>query len=184
MSAVPESPADRAIGVVIVRWPEEAAELEQLAEGGVPRLLLVAPDAAPPEDADCVVDWVRLPAADADVRARVSALEQRAARHRAPPSARPYGDGQGRFFYRGRWVLLSPQEEAIANELAESFGEVVGGTRLTRAAWHGARTASLGALRVHVLRLRRRLAPLGLEIDNVRGRGYVLGDSQSRGGRM
>ena len=35
------------------------------------------------------------------------------------------------------------------------------------------------ALDVHVLRLRRRLAPLGLEIRTVRSRGYLLQESRS-----
>jgi hypothetical protein len=77
------------VDVVLVLWPDEAPQLPRLVTAGTPRLLLVAPDASPPEDGDCLQDWIRLPA-------------------------------------------------------------------------------------VHILRLRRRIAPLGLEIHNVPGKGYVL----------
>src|SRR5437879_4840585 len=99
-------PDGRAGAVVVVRWPEETDQLELLARDSVPRLLLVAPDAEPPDESDCSVDWVRLPASDADVRARVKVLEARAARHAR--GGRPHGDGHGRFFFGDRWVSLSP----------------------------------------------------------------------------
>jgi len=69
------------VDVVLVLWPDEAPQLPRLATAGIPRLLLVAPDASPPADGDCLQDWIRLPAADGDVRARVVALERRSARH-------------------------------------------------------------------------------------------------------
>jgi Transcriptional regulatory protein, C terminal len=173
--AVLASPSDRGSAVVVIRWPEEAEQLESLPEDA-PRLLLVAPDAAAPDQSDCVVDWIRLPASDADVRTRIAALEQRAARH----ATQPYADGHGRVFFRGRWVQVSPLEEALADVLAKRFGQVVDEATLVHAAWpHGG--ASRGALRIHMVRLRRRLGPLGLEIRNVRARGYVLQERQQRG---
>jgi hypothetical protein len=53
-----------AVDVVLVLWPDHASDLERLSAFGVPRLLLVAPEAPPPEDGDCLQDWVRLPADD------------------------------------------------------------------------------------------------------------------------
>ncbi len=57
--------------VLLVRWPEEAHRLPRLRELGIPRLLLVGPDDQPPDDQDGMADWVRLPASDADIWARV-----------------------------------------------------------------------------------------------------------------
>ena len=64
--------------VVLVRWPEEDARLRQLRDTGSPRLLLLNGESAPPDSTDCLEDWIRLPADDRDVRARVAALASRA----------------------------------------------------------------------------------------------------------
>ena len=40
--------------VVLVRWPEEEARLEQLRAARAPRLLLLNAVSAPPELADCL----------------------------------------------------------------------------------------------------------------------------------
>jgi DNA-binding response OmpR family regulator len=155
--------------VVLVRWPEEDERLEQLRAEGHPRLLLVDPQTSPPESADCLEDWIRLPADDRDVRARVATLAMRAANEQPAPEI----DGDGLLRYRGGWVSLSPVEGALAAALVERFGAVVGRDALARRAWPaGAPTRN--ALDVHVLRLRRRIAELGLEVRTVRSRGYLM----------
>src|SRR5207248_11300253 len=72
------------------------------------------------------------------------------------------------------WVALSPIEHRLAAVLAERFGEIVDNDILGRAA-RPDEPPSNGALRVHMTRLRRRLAALSPELRNVRGRGYVMG---------
>src|SRR3954466_11390447 len=64
--------------VVIVRWPAERERREQLRRGGRPRLLLLEDGAPPPDPDDCLEDWARAPIDEADLRARVAALELRA----------------------------------------------------------------------------------------------------------
>jgi hypothetical protein len=156
-------------GVVLVRWPEESDRLERLRGDGTPRLLLVSPDEPPPESSDCLEDWVRLPVDDRDVRARVAALVARAAHERTEPEL----DADGLLRYRGEWVSLSPVERALARAMVDRFGAVVARDTLARRAWpDGAPTRN--ALDVHVLRLRRRILPLGLEVRTVRSRGYLL----------
>jgi hypothetical protein len=155
--------------VVVLRWPQEEPDRERLAEEGRPRLLLLEPDVDPPDGGDCSEDWIRLPADDRDVAARLAALSARAARHRPVPHA----DDQGRLLHRGRWVALSPIEHRLVRELAIHFGTVVTGDQLARAAWPNG-GASRGALRIHLSRLRRRIDPLGLEIGTVRSFGHVL----------
>lgn len=154
--------------IVVLRWPEEAAEVGRLAAAGVPRLLIVQPGADPPGDGDCQQDWVRLPAEDRDVAARLRALGQRAARHHAPPEV----DGHGRLLHQGRWVSLSPIEQEFARLLVERFGAVVAADDLARSAWD--EPASPNAVRVHLTRLRHRIRPLGLDIRGVRGVGALL----------
>jgi biotin operon repressor len=151
--------------VAIVRWPEEAGSIDRLRAAGTPRLLLVGPDVPAPVGTDCAEDWVRLPAADSDVRVRTIALAARAARHNPSPEVK----GDGRLAFRDRWVAVSQTEESIVGQLAAHFGEVVDGARLA---------SELGlsdnAVRVQVMRLRKRIRPLGLVVRTVRGRGYVL----------
>lgn len=157
------------VDVVLVRWPEQSGERERLRTSGVPRLLLVDPLADPPEAVDPLEDWVRLPADDRDVRARVATLSSRAGQEQGVPEI----DGDGLLRFRSEWVSLSPVERALAGALVDRYGAVVGRDTLARQAWpSGAPTRN--ALDVHVLRLRRRIAPLGLEIRTVRSRGYLL----------
>src|SRR4051812_38471926 len=96
--------------IVVLRWPAEQANRERLAAESTPRLLLVAPHADPPEHGDCLEDWIRLPADDSDVAARLRALERRAVRHQPVPEA----DDAGRLKFGGHWVALSPIEERLA----------------------------------------------------------------------
>jgi len=156
-------------GIRLVRWPEERELLEQLRAEHAPRLLLVWPPSPAPVVDECEEDWVRLPADDADVRARVLALAARSARHRPGPRVGP----DGRLRYGGHWIALSPIEHRLAGALAERFGEVVDSEVLVQAAWPTNGTND-GALRVHLTRLRRRLHPLSLDVQNVRGRGYLM----------
>jgi DNA-binding response OmpR family regulator len=161
--------------VVLVRWPEEDARLGQLRATGAPRLLLLNDEAAPPESTDCLEDWIRLPADDRDVRARVASLAARADGEQTAPQI----DGDGLLRYRGKWVALSPVEAALAGTLVDRFGAVVGRETLARRAWPTG-SPTRNALDVHMLRLRRRIAPLGVEVRTVRSRGYLMQTAQPR----
>jgi DNA-binding response OmpR family regulator len=155
--------------VVLVRWPDESDRLETLRSAGAPRLLLVPAGAAPPVTVDPLEDWVRLPADQSEVRARLATLNTRANTDRPIPVV----DADGLLHYRDRWVALSPVEHALAGALAERFGAVVGRDALARRAWPGG-VPTRNALDVHILRFRRRIASLGLELRTVRSRGYLL----------
>jgi hypothetical protein len=153
--------------VTLVRWPEEQDRLEIMRAAGAPRLVLVDGIAAPPACADPLEDWVRIPAPDEDVRARMATLAARAC------ESRPTVDGDGLLHHEGRWVALSPVEQALGRALVERYGAVVGRDLLARRAWPGG-APTRNALDVHVLRLRRRVATVGLEVRTVRSRGYLL----------
>lgn len=152
--------------VALIRWPAEAERLEALRRVGAPRLLLVERSVDPPDVADPLEDWLRVPAPEADVKARVRTLETRASEGSAPRVV------DGVLMFNGALVTLSPVEERLALLLSDRFGSVVGRDVLMRGAWD--ELPSRNALDVHMLRLRRRIEPLGLEIRTVRSRGYLL----------
>jgi len=154
----------------VVRWPSESERRARLAEAHLPRLLLIDDDVPPPDAVDCLEDWIRLPAPETDVRARMEALLRRSKVHlRAVPEI----DGHGVLRFGSGWVSLPPVEARLADALVVRFGAVVGRDSLRRSVWPGS-TPGRNVLDVHVLRLRRRLAPLGLAIRTVRSRGYML----------
>jgi two-component system OmpR family response regulator len=156
--------------VALVRWPSEADRLTALRKLGVPRLLVLDRDAAPPGVLDVLEDWVRQPISEVDIRARIDNLAQRAGAGSGTP---PEIDADGVVRYRGRWASLPPVEARIASALAQRFGGVVRRDVLTAAGWPDD-PPSRNALDVHVLRLRRRLEPIELVIRTVRSRGYLL----------
>jgi DNA-binding response OmpR family regulator len=156
--------------VLLLRWPAEADRRDKLIELGTARLLLVEDGATPPHSPDCLEDWIRVPAPEVDLHARLAALEGRATRH--SPSV-PTLDTDGVLRFDTSWVSLPPVEARLTRAMVERFGAVVGRETLARAGWPEG-TAGRNALDVHVLRLRRRLASVGLVIKTVRSRGYLL----------
>jgi DNA-binding response OmpR family regulator len=159
------------VDVVLVRWPAEGARRDELRQAGRPRVLLVEDGVAPPVPSPGdLEDWIRLPADDADLRARVEGLQRRCDALVDPP---PALDGDGVLRVGDRWVSLPPVEARLTAALLDRFGAVVSRDSLARAGWP-AGAPGRNALDVHMLRLRRRLSPLALAIRTVRSRGYLL----------
>ena len=166
--------------VVLLRWPSERERRDLLTGSGTARLLLVEDGVAPPEPEDCLEDWIRVPAADADVRMRVRGLLQRS---RAHTTSVPVLDRDGVLRFGSAWVSLPPVECRLTAAFLERFGAVVSREALARAGWpEGA--PGRNALDVHVLRLRRRLVPVSLAIRTVRSRGYLLEAAASDWGQV
>jgi hypothetical protein len=158
------------VDVALLRWPlEEDRRLALVARGAL-RLLLVDADMPAPEAADCLEDWIRLPASQDDVDARCRGLASRSMAH---SSEAPELDPDGVLRVGAGWVSLPPLEARLMSALLDRFGAVVSRDNLSRTGWP---TGAPGrnALDVHMLRLRRRIAPLGLAIRTVRSRGYLL----------
>ena len=164
------------VDVVVVRWPADAERRAQLADRNLPRLLLLDDAIAPPEAPDCLEDWVRLPASESDVRARIQGLQARGRTHLRDV---PEVDAHGVVRYRDGWVALPPVEARLAEALVLRFCAVVGRDTLRRSVWPGS-SPGRNVLDVHVLRLRRRLAPLSLAIRTVRSRGYMLEPAEAQ----
>lgn len=155
---------------MLLRWPLEQERRVRLREEGRPRLLLVESGVAPPAISDCLEDWVRVPADEADISARVDALDSRLRDH---GSRVPELDVDGVLRFDGNWVGLPPVEARLMESLIARCGAVVSRDQLARTGWPDG-APGRNALDVHVLRLRRRIAPLGLAIRTIRSRGYLL----------
>jgi DNA-binding response OmpR family regulator len=161
------------VDVVLVRWPVELQHRERVAEEGRPRLLLVEDGAEPPVNDDPFEDWIRVPAAEGDVQARMATLVAR-----ARAAAAPRLDLDGVLRFGSMWVSLPPVEARLTRAMLDRFGAVVSRESLSRAGWPDG-APGRNALDVHVLRLRRRLAPVRLVIRTVRSRGYLLEPGQA-----
>jgi hypothetical protein len=156
------------VDVEVLRWPADGDRLAEVRARGVPRLLVVE-QGEPPAPPDCLEDWVPAVAGETERELRLRALRGRARRHGGPPAL----DADGLLHHRDAWVALSPVERALAAALLERFGAVVHRHALAGRAWPGG-LPTRNALDVHMLRLRRRIAPVGLEIRTVRSRGYLM----------
>ncbi len=158
------------VDVELVHWPAEEKRRQELRDASAPRLLLVEDGAPAPVITTTDEDWVRMPAADADIQARIAGLARRAGGDR---EARPELDDDGLLRIGADWVSLPPVEARLTGALLERFRLVVSRDALSRAGWPDG-APGRNALDVHMLRLRRRVAPLGLAIRTVRSRGYLL----------
>lgn len=159
-----------------MEWPIDEAERVELAGRRIPRLLLIDARANPPHCTDVIEDWIRMPADRADIDARVQGLRARA--QQLMPQL-PIFDTDGRVRFREANAHVSRLQERLLSPLIEQFGVVVSRETLIESGWGGGET-DRNTLDVQIVRLRRRIAPLGLEIGTVRSRGYLL-TSRGRG---
>lgn len=111
-----------------------------------------------------------MPADDDDIRARIECIDWRWSEHHG---AKPELDEDGVLRFGTGLAPLPPVEARLMTAMLDRFDAVVSREQLTRSGWpNGA--PGRNALDVHVLRLRRRINPLGLVIKTVRSRGYLL----------
>jgi DNA-binding response OmpR family regulator len=89
------------------------------------------------------------------------------------PVPPPEVDHDGVLRFDGRWVAVPPVEARLVAALIGRIDAVVSRDDLARSGWPGG-SPGRNALDVHMLRLRRRIEPLGLQIRTVRSRGYLL----------
>jgi hypothetical protein len=162
--------------IVPVRWPEEADRRQELADGGIPRLLLVAAGAAPPTHWAVDEDWISETAPRDERAHRERTLRQRLALLEAPtvgsgPAVAMDEDGLVR--RGGRWVALSELEVRLLGPLLANAGHCVSRVTLLEAGWPGEERSSRsvdGGIR----RLRAKLRGLGVLVHGITGVGYLL----------
>src|SRR5882762_7296500 len=114
------------MNVPMIRWPNNAAEVERYRSLGVPRLLILEDAARPPVCADPLEDWVRTPIAADDLRARSDALLARA------EADIPVLDKKGVLHVGGTRLPLAPSEADVVRVLVQSFRMVVDRQDLAR----------------------------------------------------
>lgn len=155
--------------VQLVRWPVEAARRDRYKALGVLRLLVVEGGSPAPICSDVREDWVRAPVTDDDLRARIAALRAKAEAHRLPQV-----DPHGLLRFGGRSTTVSRTETDLLECLVRQFGTLVPRATLRECLPDRPGGVSRNALDLHIMRVRRRIKPLGLVIRTVWGRGYVL----------
>lgn len=156
--------------ITLVRLPGDSSKLDDLRRAGDPRLILVEADCDPPISSELLEDWIRVPADERDVIARQEGLRRRL---ESPKDGKPVLDEAGLLRFAGQWVSIPPMEVRLLNKLIDGFGTVVPREQLADATWPEG-SKGRNALDVHMLRLRRRVAQVGLAIRTVRARGYLL----------
>src|SRR5688572_6311742 len=107
--------------VVLVRWPTDEHTRARLREDGVPRVLLVEGGSPPPAVSDELEDWIRVPADEVDLHARVDAIARRA---RDRSEGAPNIDDDGVLRVGGAWTPLPPVEARLTAALLERTGAV------------------------------------------------------------
>ncbi|MGW7006244.1 winged helix-turn-helix domain-containing protein [Streptomyces sp. NPDC054933] len=160
--------AGRVRPVPVLRWPDQAEQVQRFRSQGVPRLLILDGRARPPICVDPLEDWVRAPVDDAELMARSSALQARAA------AEAPVIDDDDVVHFAGRRAPLADGEAELVRLLLLSYRSVVSREQLAVELWPDSGDSRRNALDLRVLRTRRRIAPLGLVITTVRRKGYLL----------
>jgi DNA-binding response OmpR family regulator len=153
--------------IQLVSWPSERDRRAELATGDVPVLLLVEPDEPPPRCAEHE-DWLREPATLSDLQARLATMHDR----RRCGSQLAFDDGL--LVHRGAWVSVPEGQVPIVELLLARYGSVVDKVAVTEAARRGGASVEPEAVKTTMLRLARRLKPIGVRVAVIRGRGYLM----------
>ncbi|SEG93191.1 DNA-binding response regulator, OmpR family, contains REC and winged-helix (wHTH) domain [Nonomuraea solani] len=121
-------------------------------------------------------DYLSKPFAFPELAARVLALGRRS-RPAVPPVLRRAGitldPARREVFRNGRFVPLSKKEFAVLTELMRAGGNVVSAEQLLEKAWDEHADPFTGAVRLTILKLRRKLADPPV-VETVPGVGYRI----------
>jgi len=161
--------------VKLLRWPAESARRERYRAQGVLRLLVIEGGVSAPVCSDVREDWVRAPISDSDLMVRVATLRAKADAHRLP-QVDPYGVLR----FAGQTSTVSRTETDLLECLVRQFGQPVPRETLQECLPDRPGGTSRNALDLHIMRVRRRITPLGLVIRTVWGRGYLLEEASAQ----
>lgn len=156
----------------MLTWPAQEELRAELHERRVPRLLVLEAGTSPPMAQDDLEDWIWLPADERDVFARLRHLAGRRRSGGLGPDTVTVG-ADGTTWISGHRLRLPPAEATILRCLADPPEHLCRRSDLDRAVWDGAPHARR-SLDSRIFVLRRRIAPYGLVVHAVRGRGFVL----------
>lgn len=159
-----------AVDVAVVRWPAEATARALLACEGRPRVLVVAAGAAAPALLDDLEDWLHDPVDPVELLTRTDALRRRAAARAIAPLL----DDDGLLHVGGRWVSIPDAQLPIVRLLLDRFGQLVRTEDLIAVYTAAGGTDNPSSIRTAMVRLRDRVAHVGLSLRVARRRGVVL----------
>jgi hypothetical protein len=156
--------------VEVLRWPTDRARRDELAAAGVPRLLVVAADVAPPDALDLTEDWIREPIDLDELLTRHAALLQRV----GCADHAPVLDGDGLLWWGDQWVAVPDAQIPVVRLLVARVRQLVRREELLAAYEAEGGSANPVALKAMLGRLVKRFATVGLDLRAIRGRGYLL----------
>lgn len=164
--------------IPVVHGDEVCREL--VASGSATRVLMLTAAAAVTDRVEGLGlgadDYLTKPFAFAELAARVLALGRRS-RPADPPVLRRAGvtldPARHEVFRDGRYVPLSKKEFAVLVELLRADGATVSAEQLLEKAWDEHVDPFTGAVRLTILKLRRKLGEPGL-VETVTGVGYRI----------
>ena len=158
--------------VEVLRWPLDAAQRSDLRARRVPCIWLLERGELPPELGDHE-DWVRLPVQPRDLHVRMQRLSSGAVDSGRLVAGEVRVDPDGLLTVGQDRVVVPHLEALILNRLGATPGRVVRREELRELIWPDERRSPRAIdSRVHTLRVR--IAPLGLHIHTIRGRGFLL----------
>ena len=155
--------------VQVVRWPSERRKLAGLRREGIPCLLIVGPGVSIPELKGVGEDWIRIPADPLELKARMASLRAKVGQY-----PQPLVDEDGILRFGSSLTALTATETVVVSFLIERISKVASREELTARLSSTNRSTSRNALDLHIMRLRRKLMPVGLSLETVHGRGYLL----------
>jgi DNA-binding response OmpR family regulator len=153
--------------VHVIRWPEESWRLKSCRMLNLPCILVAAPAARIPKLVAGREDWVRHPASSTE-------LEERAALLLDNTYTYPTLDEDGLLRFQRDVVALSPAGTLLVSALTCPPHRLVSREEMRNLLAEVCPHPTDNSLNIHVLRLRRKLKPLGLHIETIRNRGYIL----------
>ncbi|MEV8319600.1 winged helix-turn-helix domain-containing protein [Streptomyces sp. NPDC059900] len=97
-----------------------------------------------------------------------------ALRAKSQPFTVPRVDPSGALKYRDRVVAISPVETNLLECMTDAFQSLVHREELLECLEECEACSTRNALDLHIMRIRRRIRPLGLVLQTAWGRGYIL----------
>ena len=155
--------------VEVLRWPDDAVRRWALANAHVPRLLVIDADVSAPLRVDDLEDVLCSSADAVEVAERLEAL-----RRRAHLRSRPTLDDHGLLRHDGRWVAIPDPQVPVVRLLVSRFTMLVPLDEVTRAYADTGRSATARSVSSLVVRMKSKVAAVGLELSTLRRRGLVL----------
>jgi two-component system, OmpR family, response regulator len=157
------------VEVAVLRWPEDAHEIERCRQDARPRVLIADGVSALPDQVDVLEDWVVPPVGQAEVEARARILRSRA----GAATADPWLDEANVLHHGDRCLTLTATDAKVMRMLLDSYRSVVSRQRLL-ALLTNSPERGRHLLDLRILRLRRRIADLGLVIRTAWRKGYLV----------